>query len=135
MGDPRGVAFAAQALADLAWRADDDAAATRLVLEALGLRVELGDEDRLDECLELAGLVLADTADAELATMTLASADSSRTRMGVERDGDAAQIWDAATTAARAALAGDRFDAAWTSGAELSPRDVAQLVLQGLRAS
>jgi predicted ATPase/DNA-binding SARP family transcriptional activator len=129
MGDPRGVAFAAQALADLAWRGADPGTASRLVLEALELRVTLGDEDRLDECLELAGLVFASTDASEVATMALASADSSRRRLGVARDDDAEHIWTAATAAAREAVPADRFEAVWLSGAELSPEHAARLVL------
>ena len=129
IGDPRGVAFAAQALAELAWSADDPSAASRLVVEALRIRSQLGDEERLAECLEVAGLVLAGTAP-EVATSVLAAASCSRDRVGLHRDADAALIWDTARATALRSLGEARFEAAWSSGEQLSATAAAQLVLQ-----
>ncbi|MFV2107354.1 diguanylate cyclase [Micromonospora sp. LOL_015] len=116
LGDLFGEAVALHHLGQCELAGGDRPAALRLFVAALERRFELGDRADLSTSLETVAEVTVDE-DPALAVRILAAVDSLRYRFGLVAPVAVQQRRDAALDAARRALTGDAFDAAWYTGA------------------
>ena len=128
LDDAGATATALVNLGEVVQQQGDAARASTLYAESLALYARLGHLVAIAYCLEQIGGLDAQAGRAERAARLLAAASSLRNEIGAPLEVFNRGRYDAELTSLRAAL-GERFDALWAEGGELSRDDVVKLAL------
>jgi predicted ATPase len=131
VGDVYGTAGALESLALVALHRGEVEQATANLSNSLRLSSSIGDTHSLVDTLATAAAVVLARGDALTSTQLCAASEALHSAHGFGLDPDDPRLLDDTVPAARVAL-GERFEDAWTTGAELELAAAVELALEAL---
>jgi predicted ATPase/DNA-binding XRE family transcriptional regulator len=131
LDDRRSVALTLHNLGEIALKRNDSERAEDLYKESLQMAREIDDRWLTVQILPGLASLFALRDHHQRALSVLAAADATRREIGFEFQADALADHDRTVELARAALPGDRYEAAWQKGSAMSLEEVTGYVLEG----